>query len=254
MSGLVLLVLALLEPTDAAGEHGGMLIGGGLVFLTLGVFLPWLKSFNAGPVGVATRDRDALEGEAAARAAEAQSPEAIEAWVGSDDLDAPSPSDEDPDVVGILNYQAGVLSIEAILHSVRVELNEDVVLDLFLYDAEQGRLRSVTRESATAWRPGQGATGVAYLSKKIVTATGSAVYDSTYGVPEDQREQFKRLTMVTAVPVFNGGGDVIAVFTACSSEDESALATEAGQEELMRGALLLSRVLVELLQWFDDDY
>jgi hypothetical protein len=177
--------------------------------------------------------------------------------LAEDDHRPPEPTPLDPMVAGALNYSAGTIALQAIMDSQNGEHTalQGSVLRLYLFDPDSNSLYPVIGPDADPdpWPVGQGATGCAYRDRQFVLATGDAVWNSKYSVPEDRQDRYLELTAVAATPVFNRGQRCIGVLTATTGEHDPPLATTPGRNELVLKALLVSRVLVELLQWFDDE-
>lgn len=253
---------ALVASWVAAGEVENYAIGlggfGGFC-IVLALILPWLKKGKGGPLEFEF-DVEA-ERDAAAKAADAALPPAeVEREIGSDAEEPPTPSPEDADVIGTLNYIAGSMALQAIFDWTTVEGEplHGCSMRLYLLDEEEEPplLKAVLApkevEMATAWKVGQGATGAAFETGDYVLAVGSAVSDSTYGLSPAQQERFRQLAAVAAAPVFNAAGEKIGVVTVSTASLDHDLDSEEARRDHTLAALLVSRVLVELLQWFDD--
>lgn len=165
------------------------------------------------------------------------------------------PPDDGSDVLGALNYLAGNVALRAIVERAQADGPlQGSDLRLYLYDEAVGRLvpTVATVEAVTQWPPGVGAAGVAYSSGEFVVARGDAVRDATYGVTEELAARYDHLASVAAMPVFNAGEDVIGVVTASTTDPTLDLSETEPYDALNLVALLASRVLVDLLRWFDD--
>ncbi|WP_436792619.1 hypothetical protein [Actinospongicola halichondriae] len=137
-------------------------------------------------------------------------------------------------------------------------------LTLFLYDADVDRLRPVSfteQEDSAAtgsrseWEIGKGATGRAYETGGFVLVTGPEVWDTTYGLTDEQADRYRALTAVASMPVLNAADDVIGVVTATTKlEGGGPLVTPAAYDDLTARTLAISRALVDLLKWFPDQY
>jgi hypothetical protein len=228
--------------------------------LLLALLLPYTEEAEAGPKGFRWKLRQ--DPKTALDAADKGVPaEQIEPTITGDVEDddrEPDNSDEDDDVISVANYIAGNMALSQLLDNA-VEATgplEHCDLRLYLYDEEVKRLVPIHTtghvEDPTTWEVGKGATGVAYERKEFVLVQGDAVWNDTFGLTTKQQERYKRLVAVASTPVLNASGDVIAVLSATSSHFKHALASAEGQRDLNLTALLIARVLVELLQWFDD--
>ena len=131
-------------------------------------------------------------------------------------------------------------------------------LQLYLYDQEQDLLLPILTPGhsgrSPGFAPGQGATGVAWDTGEYVVAEGPAVADDTFLLSDEQKERYRDLAAVAAMPVTNAAGRVIAVLSAASREPHSTLLTDTGFERHVFLAEAVARILVDLLKWFDDQY
>jgi hypothetical protein len=123
---------------------------------------------------------------------------------------------------------------------------------VYIYDPDIDRLVATydpdgKASSATQWEPGQGATGVAWEREEFVLATGERAFDDTYGLTPEQQRRFKDLEVVAAMPVRNERDEVIAVLTGSSKTDDGVLISDQGFEQLQELALIVGRLLVDLL-------
>lgn len=110
-------------------------------------------------------------------------------------------------------------------------------------------------DTTEEWVIGRGATGTAYARGDVVIVEGAAVWDTTYGLTEEQSVKFRHFTAVVSVPVMNESGDVIGVITASATDpNQGGLLTEDGYYDLVSRSMLVARVLVDLLGWFPDRY
>lgn len=258
VGGLVLLVASGFA-LEQSQPYALLLAALGGLLLVLGLFRPGMKSAKLGSAEIQFQDE---ERDAAAEVAALEPPAAVEAAkrIDSDDETPPTPSDEDAEVIGILNFTAGNMALQAIFDWTTAEGQplQGCSMRLYLLDEEASLLKAVLApdevENATAWEIGHGATGAAYESGDYVLATGDAVWDTTYKVSTAQAARFRRtLAAVAAAPVFNATGTKIGVVTVSTPSLDHSLDTDEARRDHTLAALLVSRVLVELLQWFDDD-
>jgi len=131
-------------------------------------------------------------------------------------------------------------------------------MHLFLYDAEVDRLMPVFEPTpqdpqADGWMVGRGVTGRAYELGEYVVATGAATHDATYGLNEEEQAKFASLRAVAAMPVMNADEQVIGVLS-CSSIEDVHLEGEDTYEAQLAVAAAISRILIDLLHWFQDRY
>lgn len=256
-------VAAFVASWIAAGEveqYALGLVGFGGFCIVLALILPWLKRGKGGPLEFEFQQE--AEKVAAAEAADVGLPPAdVEKKIESDVEEAPTASPEDADVIGTLNYVAGSMALQAIFDWTTAEGEplEGCSMRLYLLDEEEEPplLKAVLAppevERATAWGIGQGATGAAFESGEYVLATGPAVSDATYGLTDAQQDRFRQLAAVAAAPVFNAASARIGVVTVSTSNLDHNLDSEEARRDHTLAALLVSRVLVELLQWFGDN-
>lgn len=185
--------------------------------------------------------------------------EVVEREIASTDDGPPTPSEKDEEVAGTLNFLAANIAMAAVLAEARSDGQplEGCTLRLYLLDVEEQVLRSVMSAprpegDGVPWEIGQGATGTAYASGNYTYAEGEAVWDGTYKLTPSLQRRYRDLAAVASMPVMNGANDVIAVLTASTRDPETRLGTDEATEDLLLRALLLSRILIELLQWFPD--
>jgi hypothetical protein len=128
---------------------------------------------------------------------------------------------------------------------------------LFLYDQDVDRLLPALEpddaDGSSGWAMGQGATGLAYQGERYVVMTGPDVSNERHGLTQEQQRRYADLQLVAAMPVRNAGGRTIGVLTASTKDPSSQAATDAGYGEHLHLALLMARVLVDLLHWYRDD-
>lgn len=131
-------------------------------------------------------------------------------------------------------------------------------MQLYLYDEERALLLPILTPGHAGPSPGfaagQGATGLAWDSGEYVVAEGSAVADDTFHLSSEQKERYRDLAAVAAMPVTNTAGRVIAVLSGAARDPDGGLLTDAGFERHVFLAEAVARILVDLLKWFDDTY
>lgn len=227
---------------------------GAVAMSALAATLPWLRKLLLTFRNVGTIEVDMQEGLASAQVADVEtSPEVVEVEIGSQDPAPPTPSAQDAKVVGYLNYAAGSLAVASILDWVRNHPSlVNTNMRLYLYDKVEDRLVSITDAGASKWVPGRGVVGTAYASGEYVLASGPAASDETHGLTPDEQRRHHHLAAVAAMPIFNDAGEVIGVVSASTEDSQHPLSQGEGEAMMIRAALLLSRIIVELLQWFDE--
>jgi len=131
-------------------------------------------------------------------------------------------------------------------------------VQLYLHDEERELLLPILPPGhlgiSPGFAPGQGATGVAWQTEEYVVAEGSAVADDIFGLSPEQKERYRDLAAVAAMPVTNTAGRVIGVLSAASRDSGGALLSGLGFEQHVFLAEAAARILIDLLKWFDDTY
>lgn len=243
----VITIGALVAGKEVAGIFAMVLA---VACLVAAVFGPRLRNMESSADGLKF-SLDPEDREAAAAANAATQPETVEE-IASDDPGPPSRSDEDPDVIGVLNFTVGDLAMGAIVRWARAipEL-ADADFRLFLYDGSRlvPAVEPPDNSESAGWLLGQGATGVAWSTGGYVLVEGDAVSDGTYGLTAEQQQRYRRLQVVAAAPIFDDLGEPIGVLTASSEDAASLLGTPAAEERHLGASLLMSRVLIELFKW-----
>lgn len=207
--------------------------------------------------GFSVELREIGEGQAAADAAEHRtSADVLRRQLDSHDDGDPTPWSDDPTVIGALNYNAGTLALHAIFEVATTETAlKGCDIRLYMFDVDLDELVPIwaDEDEPSTWPSGVGATGEAWRTGKYVLATGSAVRDATYDLTPDQQSRYSALHAVAAMPVCTSTGTVIGVVTAATRDPKSELVTSEGRIDLTTCSLLVSRVIIELFQWFSDD-
>ena len=131
------------------------------------------------------------------------------------------------------------------LHLYVHDEDEDVLLPVFETEERKGRTQG--------WRPGRGATGLAFARRQFVYASGDSVADGAFGLDSGERARYRNLTAVAAAPVLNAEDRCIAVLSAASITNDHELDTAEAAWALVALATGIARILVDLLGWFSDD-
>jgi hypothetical protein len=122
---------------------------------------------------------------------------------------------------------------------------------IFIYDRDRDLLVASYAPkgaaSSTEWKVGQGAVGAAYETNEYVLVRGAAVSDATWSLTPGQQERYKRLQLVGAAPIRDEWGDCIGVLSAASENDDGQLATPDGQARHIELAVVIGRVIRDLL-------
>lgn len=235
--------------SPARGGFAVALVSWGGGCLVLSAFAPRLTELEIGPKGMKGKLHSERE-QSAGLLAGAKSP-----------ADDGEPLEEDELVVMARTALAGE-AIDALLRPAEDGDLAPCKLRLYLLDKEAQLLVPIVQTgepsapSVEFFRPGCGATGTAFVRGERVLVAGPAVADATYGLTSEQQVHFQDLTAVASLPIFNAAGDVIGVLTASTKDPDGPerLSSENGYYEMLSRALALARVLVDLLQWFDDGY
>lgn len=126
--------------------------------------------------------------------------------------------------------------------------------DLYLYDSDLEMLLAIFSSDEDRrpprWRPGYGATGMAWVEETFVLAVGEEVWGDRFGLTDEEQADNRHLAVVGALPVVDARGDVLAILTAWSEDEDSELKTPAGLDELVSIAEAVRTVLVDVLEWF----
>lgn len=233
----------------------GALLLGGVALLLAVLFGPQVRSVELSSDKLRVETYDIEERDTSAELAdETVDLDSYEAAIESDDQTPPGPSKADSMVIGGLNLAAGEIALRAIFEQATRSLPLlGCNLRLYLFDSDEGVLVPAMSDGVDSrWPPGVGATGTAFETRRYVLAVGAEAWDDTFGLDPDQQDRYRSLEAVAAMPVFNAGGDVIAVVTAHTADPNTQLPNDDGEVAMVEVALLVSRVLVELLKWFDD--
>ncbi|MCY4629475.1 MAG: GAF domain-containing protein [bacterium] len=193
------------------------------------------------------------------------------------ELDLVQPSDRAEQYREMAGQQdAGVLSIteeeqtdttrQLVAEKAAQALFDDAVEDyfegcefrFFMYSDRQRKLIAVLRpevpqEEQRGWRPGEGATGVAYQSGSYQIAQGATTHDGTFSLDAERQARYRHLTEVAAMPVVNANDRLIGVLSVSHSQDRVILGTDEGYRRHAAIAGAMARVVVDLLGWRTDD-
>jgi GAF domain-containing protein len=127
-------------------------------------------------------------------------------------------------------------------------------VSVYLYDDEKGGLAAffTNREDILgqpAWRPGQGAVGVAWQRGELVLVHGEAATDGTYGLDAELQQAHTGLRAVMAVPIVRDG-QVAAVLALSERGDAEPpwLTTSDAREQLVGNADKIAILLADVLR------
>ncbi len=154
-----------------------------------------------------------------------------------------------------------VLTADAAMASL-MEINRWIVdaeanMHLYGFDEELGELSPIYEDDpapSNSWRPGCGATGVCYETGEFQIALGTdEVIHERWNLTAEQREHYRGLTAVAAVPVLNRAGGILGVISTSSRSDDHGLDGPGARDGLVDAASCVARVFVDLLGWYRDD-
>ena len=128
----------------------------------------------------------------------------------------------------------------------------------FMYNDRQQKLIAVLRpdppsDSQHGWKPGEGATGMAYQDGAYQLAQGIKIHDGTFALEEERRQRYSHLTEVAAMPVVNASDRLIGGLSVSHSQDRVILGTDEGHRRHAAIASAMSRIVVDLLGWRTDE-
>jgi len=171
-------------------------------------------------------------------------------------VDAKSPPPPvDPDsLTDATRFLAGDRAIRALLTPGDGPL-AGCEMHLYMYDDVARLLLPVFEPDdlgSEGWRPGVGCVGTAYQDQQLIIALGDSASDDTFHLNDRQRERYRQLTGVAAVPVTNSEDEVIAILAASSTATDHQIGTPSAEDELLTLAQAVARILIDLLKWFPD--
>ena len=128
----------------------------------------------------------------------------------------------------------------------------------FMYNDRQQKLIAVLRPDSPSdpqrgWKPGEGATGMAYQKGIYQLIQGSKTHDGTFGLEDERRHRYSHPTEVAAMPVLNASDRLIGVLSVSHSQDRVILGTDEGYRRHVAIASAMSRIVVDLLGWRTDE-
>lgn len=218
----------------------------GSVLIVLGALVPWFRRVSWKHGELEIEHPEIRKAEAAQDLAERQTKSGLRLHSGED-------------VVAARLYSAR-LALKAIYGDAAVYVPEFEQCDfrLFMYDRRRALLvasvQPLDRSSAgREWRPGEGATGVAYESGEYVVAVGDETHDETFNLDTSAQLAFAHLTEVAAMPLANASGRVVGVLSVSHSTEQTILSTAGGYEVHAAAAAAATRVVVDLLGLDNDD-
>lgn len=150
------------------------------------------------------------------------------------------------------------MAAQALFDDATEDYFEDCQFRFFMYNDHQQKLIAVLRPDPLqteqrGWRPGEGATGVAYQSGIYQIAQGDKTHDGTFGLDAERQERYRHLTEVAAMPVVNANDRLIGVLSISHSQDRVILGTDEGYRKHAAIASAMARIVVDLLGWRTDD-
>jgi hypothetical protein len=246
--GILMIGFAYWQPNGGGAVVTTSLVIGSLMVI-LACVIQWVVKATAGPLSVEVRPE--AEAELTTLMAETE-PGTVNQQLG----DSPDAAGIEPDDVEIAaaRYLAANRALRPWLTPTDGPLAR-CEFRLFMYDVQRDRLLpalEIDPGDSDGWRIGHGVTGEAYESGDYVLAVGPDCSNDTHGLTPEQQDRYQDLTAVAAMPVTNAAGEIIAVLSASSKDPNPVLATVDGQREHVLMAVLVARVVINLLGWWDD--
>lgn len=221
----------------------------GATMAILAALIPWIRRAQVSPTaGLSVAMRDP-QGEVAAELAEE---------VGADErrVGAVGARVDEDELIGAGRLNAASAAIEGIVNTTYTLELSDCEWHLYLYDSDRDWLLPVFEPAddpeSEGWQVGKGATGTAWARREFVVVAGAEASDGTYGLSAEQQERYRSLHAVAAIPVQSWSGAVIAVLSASTADHNTNLVRPEAFDELAVKAVQISRILIDLLKWFDD--
>jgi hypothetical protein len=220
----------------------------GVGMVTLACMVPWLKKFTVGPGGFEAETRDP------AVVTTELSEEGPAAFVEETTAADRSSSLNEGEIAAAARWEIADAAIGRLLRPTRGPLAGSD-LHLYMYDPDDDRLLPIFEPvdgESEGWKPGQGATGVAWLEETYILVTGPDTHSGTYGLTPEQQGRYRELSAVAALPVFNASGEVVAVLSASTRDPNQQLGSEEAFDEHVWLGYVMSRLLIEVLGWEND--
>lgn len=218
----------------------------GSVLVVLGALVPWFRRVSWKHGELEIEHPEIRKAQAAQELAERQSGPGLSLHSG-----------EEVDAARLYSARVALKAIYGDA-DVYVPAFEQCEFRLFMYDEERSLLVASVRPIdplvvGREWRPGEGATGVAYEIGEYVIAVGDQTHDATFNLDPSARLAYAHLTEVAAMPLANASGRVVGVLSVSHSTDETILNTSEGYAAHARAAAAATRVVVDLLGLENDD-
>ncbi|MEX1006843.1 MAG: hypothetical protein WD271_03255 [Acidimicrobiia bacterium] len=162
---------------------------------------------------------------------------------------------EPEDAVDLARYQLADAAVQRVMTPAADSPLSGCDLHLYLLDDIEGKLLPAFEPDeldSEGWEPGAGAVGFAWEFQDLIYATAPQTYDATFRLTGERQKRYRDLTAVAAIPVFNSAETTIAILAASSKAEDQRLTTEEGLNDLESRAAGIARLLIDLLQWFDD--
>jgi hypothetical protein len=155
-------------------------------------------------------------------------------------------------------YLADEILTAEVLHPRHPSIN-DCRGQVWLYDPDVDALVGILEPGhdgrMSPFKPGQGVVGRAWKEGRYVIAAGSDVANNkTFNLSPVQQARYADLAAAAAMPVTNAVGRQIAVLSMSSTHPDTRLTADDGIDAMAFLSAVVSRVLVDLLKWFDDRY
>lgn len=122
---------------------------------------------------------------------------------------------------------------------------------VYLHEPERDELRAAFPFPAGSadlltFRPGDGATGLAFQKRQLILVTGDAVSNATHGLTPGQRQHFSSYRVVVATPIWREGLRPIGVLTAISEENDGHFDKDSSVAALRELADVIGVVLTSV--------
>ena len=218
----------------------------GSVLVVLGALVPWFRRVSWKHGELEIEHPEIRKAQAAQDLAERQSGPGLRLHSG-----------EDVDAARLYSARVALKAIYGDA-AAYVPAFEQCEFRLFMFDEQRSPLVASVRPLdqlavGREWRPGEGATGVAYESGEYVVAVGDQTHDETFNLDASAQMAFAHLTEVAAMPLANASGRAVGVLSVPHSTEKTILNTPEGYEAHARAAAAATRVVVDLLGLDNDD-
>ena len=226
----------------------------GALLVGMGSLTPWLRRVGWGKAALDIEDPEIQRARFEEEKAFTSREIADETTLGGQAVDT-------EETIDVARYFVATLAINAILSNAKEAYPylEDCEFRLYMYSDRLKELIPVLdlggaeeAQQQRGWKPGEGATGAAYITGQHQIADWNATHDGTFNLDEEDQRRYAHLTEVSAMPVINAIGTTIGVLTASHSTGQEILTTNEGREALKTAADSMARLVIDLLGWRND--